>query len=513
MSALPRALLIFGLVLPLAVVMGYLVSEPLDQMSLLGVGAVIMLLLSPLLIKYHHLTLIIVANAFINAFFLPGQPAMWMLLGGVSFGMSLLSWPLDRTSRVYCGTPSVDYPVILLVLVLLFTAWMNGGIGFRLFGGESFGGRRYVTVLATLFAYFALVMIPLPARLVSRVTGLYWISGVSAVFGNLSFFLGPNFYFLFYLFPVELVLSQANADVLESAGGLSRSVGLGSAGLAIISFLFCRHGIAGLLQRGNAWRLLWVILAVGLILASGFRSNLILAFLIFGFQFFYEGLHRTKYMAVSAAAMAAFLVFVFAFSEKLPLAMQRGLSFLPIKIDTLARYDADASLQWRLEMWQVLLGDIPKYFWVGKGFTVDPKDLYFVQDAMKRGFASGYEGAIVAGDYHSGPLSILLPFGIFGLLTFAWLLASGFSVLRRNYLHGSPDLRVANRFFLVFFCARVIFFVFFFGAFSNDFWLFSSLIGLSLSINRGVAKKPVPSPLPAIVKQRPLLVGEAVSLI
>ena len=164
-------------------------------------------------------------------------------------------------------------------------------------------------------------------------------------------------------------------------------------------------------------------------------------------------------------------------------------------------------------MWQVLLGDIPKYFWVGKGFTVDPKDLYFVQDAMKRGFASGYEGAIVAGDYHSGPLSILLPFGIFGLLTFAWLLASGFSVLRRNYLHGSPDLRVANRFFLVFFCARVIFFVFFFGAFSNDFWLFSSLIGLSLSINRGVAKKPVPSPLPAIVKQRPLLVGEAVSLI
>ena len=182
MSALPRALLIFGLVLPLAVVMGYLVSEPLDQMSLIGVGVVAMLLLSPLLIKYHHLTLVIIANAFINAFFLPGQPAMWMLMGGLSFGISLLSWPLDRTNRTYCGTPSFDYPVIFLILVLLFTAWMNGGIGFRLFGGESFGGRRYVTVLATLFAYFALVMIPLPPRLASKITGFLEFRLFSEIF-------------------------------------------------------------------------------------------------------------------------------------------------------------------------------------------------------------------------------------------------------------------------------------------------------------------------------------------
>jgi hypothetical protein len=30
-----------------------------------------------------------------------------------------------------------------------------------------------------------------------------------------------------------------------------------------------------------------------------------------------------------------------------------------------------------------------------------------------------------AGDYHNGPLSILIPFGLFGMIAFLWLLGAG----------------------------------------------------------------------------------------
>ncbi len=511
MSALPRVLFIFGIVLPLAVVMGYLMSEPMDRMSMIGLGGMCALLLSPVIIKFHHLLLILTANAFINAFFLPGLPTMWMFLGALSFGVSLVSWPLDRKSRKYCGVPSFDYAILMIFAVLFFTAWMNGGFGFKVFGGDSFGGRRYVSVLAACICYFALVMLPIPLRFAPKAVSLFFLGGITAGFGNLAYLLGPNFYFLFYLFPVDFVLSQANADVLESTGGLSRSVSLGIVGLSVISFLFSRYGMAALFNRKLAWT--WVLLlgSAILIFVSGFRTNIILAALICVFQFFNEGLHRTKYLAAAVATVLVSLVFVFSFADKLPINVQRTLSFLPVQIDKVARQDAESSIEWRVEMWKIVVDDIPKYFWIGKGFAVNPTDLYFAQEGVKRGLGKGYDWAIVAGDYHSGPLSLIIPFGIFGVIGFFWLLIAGFKVLRRNYHYGSPELVIVNRFFLTLFCARVFFFFFVFGSLTEDLWIFSALVGVSLSINGGVAREPSKAPLPLLSRERPRLVQPALA--
>ena len=46
--------------------------------TLMIVGSCFLLLLTPLLITSHHMLLIVSWNAYVTAFFLPGQPYIWM---------------------------------------------------------------------------------------------------------------------------------------------------------------------------------------------------------------------------------------------------------------------------------------------------------------------------------------------------------------------------------------------------------------------------------------------------
>jgi hypothetical protein len=69
----PRSHLIMGLCLPLAVLLGYLLAEPLDSASLGVIVFVLIILGVPLLMKWHHPLLILSWNAYISTFFLPGS--------------------------------------------------------------------------------------------------------------------------------------------------------------------------------------------------------------------------------------------------------------------------------------------------------------------------------------------------------------------------------------------------------------------------------------------------------
>jgi len=76
--ALPRNVLIYAIILPLAAVIGYLLASPQDFDSMVLVGLVFGTLLIPVLMRWHHPLLVVGWNASINLFFLPGQPSLWM---------------------------------------------------------------------------------------------------------------------------------------------------------------------------------------------------------------------------------------------------------------------------------------------------------------------------------------------------------------------------------------------------------------------------------------------------
>ena len=82
------------------------------------------------------------------------------------------------------------------------------------------------------------------------------------------------------------------------------------------------------------------------------------------------------------------------------------------------------------------------------------------------------QGLALSGDYHSGPLSVILPFGIWGAIAFLWFLIAGIWALHHNRLYGDPALQTINT-FLVFavFLAKIITFILIFGALSSDMGL------------------------------------------
>src|SRR5215471_13805385 len=150
-AALPllRSLAIYGFCVPLALVLGYLISTPFDPTSFTVVGLVLFFLLVPLLLRWHHAWLIACWNMSVVLFFLPGRPWVWLPLAWISLGISMLHYILNR-NRKFLHVPELTKPLILLALIALITAKFTGGFGVKAFGSETFGGKRYLLILTSI---------------------------------------------------------------------------------------------------------------------------------------------------------------------------------------------------------------------------------------------------------------------------------------------------------------------------------------------------------------------------
>src|SRR5262249_31668363 len=146
-------------------------------------------------------------------------------------------------------------------------------------------------------------------------------------------------------------------------------------------------------------------------LLGGFRAALLTLALVLVCVFHFERLWRTRYALILLAGCGLFLAGAFLFAQRLPFAVQRTLSVLPINVGSYVRQSAVGSTEWRLDMWREVLPTIPRYLIKGKGYALTADELFETGQAGLNGF--GVAGAVsaVAGDYHSGPLSVIIPFG------------------------------------------------------------------------------------------------------
>jgi hypothetical protein len=481
-SVTSRTLVLFGIAVPLATVVGYLLALPDRASSGLIVGAILAFLAIPIFLRWHHPLLIITWNASMNAFFLPGRPHFWMIFAGISFGITVLGCILNKEEK-FQHVPTVTWSLVLLLMVVLVTAKLTGGIGLRTFGGAQYGGKGYVFTIAAVLGYFALSSVRIPRERAQAYTLVYFLAGLAILASTIAYAAGPGFWFLFAVFPVEIAIGQALAEYTPHVT-VYRIAGMGFASVAGCQALFLRYGIRGLLDVSKPWRLGLFLLIFGIGFAGGFRSTFVLIALSFGIQFWIEGLHRTRFFpAVFLAVVIAVGVLV-PFAGKLPLAVQRTLTIIPfLPVSSVARHDAQTSLDWRLEMWKILLPELRHYFWVGKGYVINPTDMFLAEESARRGVGDPYQGVLVTGDYHSGPLSIVIPFGIAGVIAFSAVLFFGGRVLYRNWKFGAPELKNINQALFAFFLTKVIFYIFVFGAFYVDLAVFLGLVGLGIAVN------------------------------
>jgi O-antigen ligase len=232
-------------------------------------------------------------------------------------------------------------------------------------------------------------------------------------------------------------------------------------------------------------------------LTGGFRSFASLFGLVFLIQFFLEGMHRTKLLPIFGMLGIALALVILPQASRLPLTIQRSLAFLPLSLDPQAASDAKGSWDWRVEIWKAAIRQIPKYLLLGKGYGFSADDYQFMGSDSAFHPKDPLQGGLgLSMDYHNGWISILMTFGLWGMIAFLWFSAAGINVLYCNYRYGDPELRAANAFLLASFVARFLLVMTVSGlGLHADLVYFAGFLGLSVSLNGGVCRRPAFQPV------------------
>lgn len=504
MTVLPadlRAATALVMAAAVAVLVGMVLVTPTSTMALGVLGLVAFILSLPVLLRWHRPLLFLSWNAAVQVFLLPGHPSLWMLLAGLSLAFTVLGSTLGRRIELQ-NVPAITWTLGAFLLVVLVTAELRGGIGIKALGSQTYGGKKYVFIIAAVVGYFALSTVRVPLDKAFGYMRGYCLGTVTLAMSNVAYMLGPAFYWLFLLFPVELAMEQATSDFF--GGPIRRLSGIGFAMVGPFCLMLMSYGIRGMMDWRRPWRLMLFAAIIAVSMLGGFRSLLGLYGLLFLFQFWLEGLWRTKHALALAGAVVLAAALLIPFSRQLPVTVQRSISFLPLDIEPSARLDAESSSEWRFQMWRLIWAQVPHYLWLGKGYALDPMDLYLAQESLRRGFIQNYETAMIAGDFHSGPLSLLIGFGMPGTVAFLAFCFAGWRLVRNNYRRGPPALQNINTFIYAYYLCRIAFFFGVFGDVATDLAHLTGLIGASAALN-GVAHRPgmVPAPArtPAVAEQ------------
>jgi len=493
-----RNYLVFGACLPFAVLLGYHIADINDPVSKFVFAATITALCSPLLIRWYHPLLVVSWNMTAQVAFLPGSPLLWSFLSLVGLFFAVLNRSVNPDNK-FAHVPSLTLPLMAFVVLILVTAEITGGINISTLGATtSQGGRKYFYVLAAIVGFFGLTSMSISPNKALLYVMLFYLSGLTNMLNLLANWIGPAADFIHYFFPGETPdpFSQTQTEVF----GERRIGEMMSPSFAIFSWMLAKHGIRGVLDLTKPFRFMLFFAAIALGFLGGFRSHLIMVVLTFVILFFVERLWRTQAMLIIAVMGTLLCIFLVTSADKLPPTIQRCFSFLPVEIDPVIKMQAESSSQWRIDLWRQVVEEVPLYLFKGKGYSFSSDDMYmaiYSQNSM--GSAGSAQGAAVAGDYHNGPLSLLIPFGIYGLLVFMWLTAAGIIYLYKAYQYGNPELRTINAFLFACFTARVVFFFAVFGAISSDLYVFTGMLGMSVALN--TRKKPESLPEGALALQ------------
>jgi hypothetical protein len=495
--AVTRNHLIFGLCLPLAVLLGYMLADIDDPASRIVILVALSVLTVPVLMRWYHPLLILSWHAAVQPA-MPGNPQLWSLAALLSLFFAVLNRSVNPEHQ-FAHVPALTRPMVVITAVVMVTAFLSGGIGLGILGSSSVGGRGYFYILAAIAGFFALSSRPIPPARAMLYVSIFFLPGLTAIVSRLAGWVGPSASFVYWLFPADFQTDNFVAD--PTAGlGMLRVNGSVAASLAVFCWLLARYGVEGVFDLSRPWRGLMLLGAIIGGMFGGYRSSLMLMVAIFIVLFCLEKLWRTRVTVILLFGGILGGAILMGISDRLPLPVQRTLSFLPLEIDSATKTEAEFSTHWRVEMWKSVLPQVQEHLLQGKGYRYSADDLFMVQAEAGRLGSVSFEQAAFTGAYHNGLLSVVIPFGAAGLIALAWLMIAGARFLYTMYQECAPALRKINAFLFALFLARVLFFFFVFGSLFNDLYYFTGILGFSVALNVA-GRQQSGEPTPATVSE------------
>ena len=159
------------------------------------------------------------------------------------------------------------------------------------------------------------------------------------------------------------------------------------------------------------------LLGVGL--GSGYRNVFATAVCTLFFLSIFQKFWNPRRVVAAVLVGGGLVVALYAMADRLPLAVQRSLSFFPrLKISSIAAADAATTNADRIEVLRLAFADIPEYWLAGRGFGMSRFDRIPIDEPN-----NSVQMLYSQGMFYNGFIGALLKLGIAGLLCslfFVW---------------------------------------------------------------------------------------------
>ena len=322
-------------------------------------------------------------------------------------------------------TSTLDY-LIYINLAYLAIVFARNPVGFWAMQSSMVGGRPYFEIGLAFGAFMILSRVQI-TDFIAKIFPLFfvtpaWCIGILDVIGRV---IPQTGYVLNSIYSGVGPEGATAAFQAEAELGTTRMTGLLNAGLSSVLALCAKYNPITLISPLYPHRVMMLAIAFGAIFLSGFRSVLLFGFLTFLLSSILRGCLKDLWVAAGGGMLALVLLISMQGSVlQLPLTMQRALSWLPGDWDERAVGDAEASSEWRVEMWGWAWNDdriLRDRVW-GQGFGLSIDDMNLIASSITAGGGgasllggSDREQFMITGSFHSGPLSTIKYIGVVGL--------------------------------------------------------------------------------------------------
>ncbi len=291
--------------------------------------------------------------------------------------------------------------------------------GMRFLGSNVWGGRNYINVYVGLAAFLVVQSIPMKNSVWSKLPYfVVAVTGFDLVIAIITTVFPSSIY---KIYPFYSAVSVAGLqEIISGDTGQTARVGaFGTIGFTIAVLVLAAVSLRKILLASNFFRLLALSIGFVLVLFSSFRSavvNAVIAVVV-------AGIRDLKWGVLVLLPLLALLLFgvsvVNSEFVRLPKQMQRSLAFMPGDWDVEMKGDANASNDFRRNVWAVWKKDyFPLHPWIGRGFGF--RSQWAERSVYKY---DPYEDVqmVEVGNIHNGFFAALDTFGIIGTIFFvAW---------------------------------------------------------------------------------------------
>ena len=292
------------------------------------------------------------------------------------------------------------YFILCFFSFIVLITMITRGLGFQFLGSENIGGARYLKIFCTIILVLISKNISIDSRYFKEfLSKTFLLAFIFAIIQSLtSAEILPN---------ISFIIDGRPLENIESSISETRYFEFKTAAVYLLLYI--------LLSRKNNYIHIKHFLGLGFVLVfcilSGFRTSILITTSLFFFSIIfcnYSTAAKKKIILSFSVVIVLGALTIIANKERLPTNLIRTLSFIP----GISNENATQTSDWRVMVWGLALKyELPKYLWLGKGLTFGANNYPNIF-----GVSDFYLTALDFSNYHNGPVSLLIIFGIPGFL-------------------------------------------------------------------------------------------------